>query len=186
MNKKWLKGFVSRVNKSDGIVIMAVVALMLMMVIMGGAFSSIMGDWKISSPMAIHSSRATQLANSAASFALQEAKNSIETTVLTTPVTCGGRLNPETVIANDGNGGSADYWIERPDVDDDALTAGVGTLNSDDDDVNDDDDDAGGASDTFTIIATGRVTSGGVTVAQRQIKAFVDFPTGQALSAFEY
>ncbi len=167
MKKKWLKGFFSGLNRSEGMAIMAVVALMLMMIIMGGAFTSIMGDWKISSPMAIHSNRASQLANSAASFALQEASDAV---AAGTSVMCGSRVAPISVI-NDGNEGTATYWIERPFDDDDDDVGGA-----DDDDVDDDDDDNGGLSTTYTITAIGKVRSGGSLVAQRLIKVFVDMP----------
>ncbi len=169
MKKKWLKGFVSGLNRSEGMALMAVVALMLMMIIMGGAFTSIMGDWKISSPMAIHSNRATQLANSAASFALQEASVAVASSNAVT-LMCGSRPFPINII-DDGLGGTGSFWIERPfDLDDDA------TGGDDDDDVDDDGDDALGASTTYTIIATGKVTSGGTLVAQRLIKVFFDIP----------
>ncbi len=179
MKKKWLKGFVSGLNRSEGMAIMAVVALMLMMIIMGGAFTSIMGDWKISSPMAIHSNRASQLANSAASFALQEASDAV---AAGTSVMCGSRVAPISVI-NDGNEGTATYWIERPfDNDDDVGGA-------DDDDVDDDDDDAsvgGTESTTYTITAIGKVRSGGSLVAQRLIKVFVDMPGDPSIGEVLY
>ncbi len=180
MSKIWLKRFIEKLNRSDGVAIMTIVALMLMMTILGGVFASIMGGWQVSAPYAVNSNRAAQLANSAATFALQEAKNNIENLPTPNPVNCGLRLSLVTVIADDGNGGSADYWIERPGVDDDAITVGVGALNGDDDDVNDDLDDSDPT--LYTIIATGRVASGGVAVAQRQIKVFVDFPVGTTLT----
>ncbi len=169
MNENWLKKIISGLNRSDGMVIMAVIALMLMMIIMGGVFSSIMSDWKVSSPMAIHSNRATQLANSAASYALQEANNKIALEDSTDPVVCGTRIVPIEVI-DDGVEGKAYYWIERPFETDDALAGAEGP---DDDEVPDDDDD-GTFPNRYTIIATGKVESGGLAVAQRQIKIFFD------------
>ncbi len=172
MNKKWLHKLIENSNKSDGVAIMALVVLLVMMTIMGGAFASIMGGWKTSAPYAINSNRAAQLANSAAVFALQNAKENIDAANY---INCGLRLALVTVISDDGNGGSADYWIERP--------SQGGTLASsnddfdtgpDDDDYDDDVNDVTDP-DLFTIIATGRVTSGGVLVAKRQVKIFVDY-----------
>ncbi len=175
MNKKWFKKFIGKLNRNDGMSIVFIVAIMLMMTIMGGAFTSIMGVWKQSSSYAINSARAYQLANSAATYALQDTKNSIDDAI---PVVCGQRLNLVTAIADDGNGGSADYWIEMPLLTDDFLSGGLGAMISDDDNVNDDLDDnvVGDDPYLYTIIATGRVNSGGIQVAQRQIKVFIDIP----------
>ncbi len=79
MNKKWLNKFIEKLNRSDGTAIVAFVAMLMVMTIMGGAFTSIIGGWRMSAPYEIKSNRAAQLASSAATFALQEATSNIAT-----------------------------------------------------------------------------------------------------------
>jgi hypothetical protein len=172
MTKKWLKKLFEKLNRSDGVSIMAIVVLMLVMTVMGGVFTRIMGEWKVSAPMAINSTRALQLANTAAAFAFQEASFKF----YGGSFNYGTRGTPYTVY-NDGNGGTADYWIERPGA---SYTNDDDTTGDDDDAVDDDGDDSNMAddkdgdsvSDLHTIIATGKVAIGGTTVAKRQIKIF--------------
>ncbi len=168
MKKKWLHKIIEKLNRSDGSAIIAFIAMMLVMTIMGGAFASIIGGWRMSSPYEINSNRAAQLANSAATFALQEAQNKITAADPLDPVDYGTRLF-QILVFDDGDDGFAEYWIERPDLpnDDDVNLPG-------DDEVDDDDDD-GTDPTLYTIIATGRVENvAGNTVARRQVKIFVD------------
>ncbi len=166
MNKKWLNKFIKKLNRSDGTAIMAFIAMIMVMTIMGGAFASIVGGWRMSAPYERNSNRASQLASSAATFALQEAKNDIGT------LNYGTHLVPFEVY-DDGNGGIAEYWIEMPLVNDDD------TGHPNDDEVDDDDDDFAiipANINLHTIIASGRVENGdGDTVARRQVKIFVEF-----------
>ncbi len=192
MSKIWLKRFIEKLNRSDGVAIMAIVALMLMMTILGGVFASIMGGWQVSAPYAINSNRASQLANSAATFALQEAKNNIAGTVV-----CGNRTSKVSVLSNDGNGGSAYYWIECPGnsgtpyanddqtggIDDDIVDDDLDDNSTQPNYIASDDLDLNGVSDLYTVIATGKVVSGATTVARRQIKVFVLFPPGTSLDS---
>ncbi len=173
MKKKWLHRSTEELNRSDGVAIIALVVLMLMMTIMGASFASIMGGWKISSPYAINSNRASQLANAAATYALQDSKRSMEAFV---DVVCGQSTNVVPVIDDDGNGGNSYYWIELPTQD--GVTLYSDDTTGTDPDADDYDDDADDLSnpDLYTIMATGKVVSGGVTVAKRQIKVFVEFP----------
>ncbi|MCP4272211.1 MAG: hypothetical protein GY781_09625 [Gammaproteobacteria bacterium] len=167
------------------------------MSIMGGVFTSIMGGWKLSAPLTINSNKAYYLAETAAMFALQDAKHRFFSTKTDgTPIfpheTTGIRTDP--YIVSDSGTETAEYWIERPyfagtspystnsTVDlnrgnnDDIIT---GT--NDDEDVDDDDDDdttvdgttdvnSDGFSDVYTIIATGKIKRGTATIAKRQIK----------------
>lgn len=174
-NKKWFKRFIGKLNRCEGISLTPIIVMIVLLSIMAGAFGSIMGNWKLSAPVIMNSSKAFYLAEAAAMFALQDAKKSIDEAI---PVVCGQRLNLVTVIADNGNGESADYWIEMPLLTDDPLSGGLGAMNSDDDNINDDLDDnaAGDELYLYTIIATGRVNIGGATVGKRQIKVFFDLP----------
>ncbi len=129
---------------------------------MGRVFSSVIGTWKISSAMTVNSPRATILADTAAGFALQEAKTRFFSGTFNF-----GTRNAPCIVLNDGNGGTADYWIELPGVNDDFTTG------PNDDTVDDDGDDSN--PNLYTIIATGRVVhDNGTILAQRQAKVFVD------------
>ena len=167
MTKIWLKKLIEKLNKSDGVSIMAIVVLMLIMTIMGGVFTSVMGRWKISAPLTMHSNSALQLANTAAAFALQEASfkfyNKDANGILN--FNYGTKAAPYPAF-NDGNGGTGEYWFELPGVNDDDL------IGADADVVDDDGDDAN--PNLYTIVATGSVDIGGTTVAKRQIKVFTD------------
>jgi hypothetical protein len=131
------------------------------MSVMGGVFSSVMGRWKISAPTNINSSKAIYLAESAAMFALQDARYRFY----------GGSFNYGTravpYAVSSSSTEEASYWFERPDdpthLDDDD------TSNADDDAVDDDADDVSDPT-LYSIIATGKVKRDGTTVAKRQIK----------------
>ena len=73
MTTKTLKKFTELLNRSEGISIVPIIVVMVIMSVMGGVFTSIMGDWKISAPMTINSNKAFCLAETAAMFALQDA-----------------------------------------------------------------------------------------------------------------
>ncbi len=187
-------------SRNEGISLTPIIAVMVIMSVMGGVFTSIMGDWKVSSPVTINSSKAYYLAESAAMFALQDAQyrffsKDTTGTPLFPSATTGTRSAPY-VVSSSGTE-TAEFWIERPylagtspystnstvDLDrgnnDDIITG----TNDDEDIVDDDGDDAtiinnatdvsnplDGFSDVYTIIATGKVKSGTTTVAKRQIK----------------
>lgn len=182
MTTKSLKKITQILNRNEGFSIVAIIALMIVMAVMGGVFSSMMGRWQLSSPAVIHSSRAHYLAETAAMFALQDASNRFfSKTAGGVPIfpsdTTGTRLAPYTVISNSTE--TAEYWIERPassvnpTVDvypgttdrglNDDINTGSGV------DVTDDDDDDSDT-DLYTIIATGKALRDGATVATRQIK----------------
>ncbi|MHC4269233.1 MAG: hypothetical protein ACYSWS_05890 [Planctomycetota bacterium] len=169
MNKIWLKKFIGKLNRSDGVSIMAIVVLMLIMTIMGGVFTSVMGRWKNSAPLTANSNRALELANTAAAFALQEASFKFYSKDASGNFNFNLGISSAPYIAyNDGNGGIADYWFEMPGfVNDDNL------IGADADNVDDDGDDTTNPN-RYTILATGRVNLGGTTIAKRQIKVFAD------------
>ena len=200
MTKIWLKKLIEKLNRSDGVSIMAVVVLMLIMTVMGGVFTSIMGGWKISAPMAINSNKAFYLAETASVFALQNAEDRFfgpKFTIGSSANMGGTRAAPYVVSINGtaANGEIAEYWIERPSQDgvnvyDDDDNSVIVVSDSDtlkaikmrDDTVDDDTDDLNvaddqnldGISDRYTIIATGTVTRGGAVAARKQIKVAAD------------
>ncbi len=47
-----------------------------------------------------------------------------------------------------------------------------------------DDENSDGVSEIYTVIATGKVESGGVTVARRQIKVFAKFPNPDDVTVY--
>jgi hypothetical protein len=188
MTTKSLKKFTELLNRSEGLSIIPIIAIMVIMSVMGVVFTSIMGGWKISAPMTINSSKAYNLAETAAMFALQDASNrffsknasSVPNFPSTSPI--GERSSPFIVssIATSNGTETAEYWIERPfpsgnnTVD---LVGGVNRGDNDDDDsssdddvVDDDLDDSVANNTLYTIIATGKVFRNGTTVAKRQIK----------------
>ncbi len=185
MNKKWLHKIIGELNRNDGAAILAIVALVLMMTVMGGVFASIMSGWKTSAPNTVNSVRAAQMANSAATYAIQRANNDIDNGI---DVICGNSSVKVPVVADDGNGGSSYYWIEcpgsvgSPEASDDVTTG----IDDDivDDDLDDylgcpnyvaaDDDNGDNISDIYTIIATGKVEKGVTVLARRQVKVLVE------------
>jgi hypothetical protein len=198
MKTKYLKKLTEKLNGNDGVSLIAIMTMLVIMSVMGGVFSSVMGRWKLSAPANINSSKALYLAETAVMFALQDAQNRFFSkdatgTPLFPSATTGTRDNPYVVSSSSTE--SAEYWIERPysgaspystnsTVDlgrgnnDDIIT---GTNDDEDveDDDSDDDDTTGtndansdGYSDVYTIIATGKVLIDGTTttIAKRQIK----------------
>ncbi len=196
MKTKSLKKLVRMLSKNEGISLIPIIVIMVLMSIMGGVFTSIMGGWKLSAPVTINSNKAYYLAETAAMFALQDAKYRFFSTKADgTPIfpheTTGIRTDP--YIVSDSGTETAEYWIERPYFDpfpfstnftvdlgrgnnDDIITG----TNDDEDDSDDDSDDdditaandvnSDSYSDVYTIIATGKVIRGTATVAKRQIK----------------
>jgi hypothetical protein len=198
MKTKSLIKLTETLNKNEGASFIAIIAMLVIMSVMGGVFSSVMGRWKISAPTTINSNKAFYLAETAAMFALQDAKYrffSVDAT--STPpgeplfpaATTGTRSAPYIVSFSSTE--TAEYWIERPYPSANTISANEippnainvdeypsGThrgLNDDeksgaDDDVVDDDLDDPGNDSLYTIIATGKVIRDGTPVAKRQIK----------------
>ena len=201
MKTKYLKKLAWMLNRNDGVSLIAIMTMLVVMSVMGGVFSSVMGKWKLSAPTNINSSKALYLAETATMFALQNAKNrffSVDTsgTPLYPSATTGTRSVPYVVSSSSTE--SAEYWIERPylagtspystnsAVDLDRGNNDDDTTLADDDLVDDDIDDdtiinnvtdvsnpLDGFSDVYTIIATGKVKRGAATIAKRQIKTKV-------------
>ncbi|MBC8550122.1 MAG: hypothetical protein H8D23_10755 [Candidatus Brocadiales bacterium] len=198
MKTKSLKKLAGMLNRNDGVSLIAIMTMLVIMSVMGGVFSSVMGRWKISAPTNINSSKALYLAETAAMFALQDAKyrffsvNAAGTPLYPSAAT-GTRSTPYVVSSSSTE--TAEYWIERPylsgsspystnsAVDLDRGNNDDDTTLADDDIVDDDSDDdtiinnvtdvsnpLDGFSDVYTIIATGKVKRGATTVAKRQIK----------------
>lgn len=182
MTTKLLKKLAEFLNRKEGISLTPIIATMVVMSIMGGVFTSIMGGWKISAPVTINSSNAFYQAETAAMFALQEAKYrffSKDTSGCPNFPACGSgdRSSPFTVSSSSTE--SAEFWIERPypsaNNSVDEYPAGTDRGNNDDDVSSSDDDvyddDLDDSNNTlYTIIATGKVLKDGTTVAKRQIK----------------
>ena len=201
MKTKYLKKLAGKLNRNDGVSLIAIMAMLVIMSVMGGVFSSVMGKWKISSPTNINSNKSLYLAETATMFALQDAKNrffSVDTTgtPLYPSASTGTRSVPYIVSSSSTE--SSEYWIERPylagtapystnsAVDLDRGNNDDDTTLADDDLVDDDSDDdtiinnvtdvsnpLDGFSDVYTIIATGKVKRGTATIAKRQIKTKV-------------
>ena len=197
MTTKMLKKFAELLNRREGISLTPIIVVIVIMSVMGGVFTSIMGGWKQSAPMTINSEKANYLAESAAVFALQDAKyrffNKDASDCPNFPG-CpdstafpgnGTRANPYVVSTSSTE--TAEYWIERPypsaNTSVDEYPSGTHRgLNDDDgvyeDDDGEDDDDDDGSKDSkdpdikrrYTIIATGKVKKDGITVAKRQVK----------------
>ncbi len=174
MMTKFLKKLAGMLSRNEGISLTPIIAIMVIMSVMGGFFTSIMGGWKLSAPVTINSSKAFYLAEAAAMFALQDAQyrfyskdsggnalfdygTSTADPYLVSSVTTGNIKE------------TADCWFEMPDSNDDSFSG------PNDDNVNDDDDDSSGST-RHTIIATGTVTvgSGSDTLAKRQVKILAD------------
>ena len=192
MTTKSLKEFTELLNRSEGLSIIPIIAIMVIMSVMGVVFTSIMGGWKISAPMTINSTKAYNLAETAAMFALQDASirffsKDVNGVPNFPSLATGTRSDPfivSSIVTSNGTE-TAEFWIERPNnsanpsvdlyppghpqagnergFDDDDDSS------SDDDVVDDDSDDPGNPS-LYTIIATGKVFRNGTTVAKRQIK----------------
>ena len=171
------KKFTELLNRSEGISLTPIIVIMVVMSVMGGVFSSIMGNWKISAPITVNSNKAYYLAETAAMFALQDAYYRFN---IPGSFSFGTSTAVPYVVSSVTTGNVtevADYWFEMPDLSDD-VTTGVN-----DDGVDDDNDDVGTATpepDRYTIIATGRVNIGGTTVAKRQIKVKADITDNSA------
>ncbi|MBT6564048.1 MAG: hypothetical protein HON76_16145 [Candidatus Scalindua sp.] len=185
---------VERLSRSEGISLTPIIVVMVIMSVMGGVFASIMGSWKISAPATINSTKAYYLAETAAMFALQDAKYRFynkDSTGCPNYPGCpdsaafpgnGTRSTPYVVSTSSTE--TAEFWIERPykssNTGVDEYPSGThrgnnddDTTGSDDDGVDDDDDDSSHDADKkklYTIVATGKVIRGGTTVAKRQIK----------------
>lgn len=179
MKTKSLKKFTETLNRSEGISLIAIITLLVIMSIMGGVFSSVMGRWKISAPTNINSSKAIYLAEAAAMFALQDAQYRFY----------GGSFNYGTNdsphVVSSSSTEEANYWFERPDLDDDddddstsddasSDDSSSDSSDSESDDCSDDDADDASNPTRYTIIATGKVNRSGTTVAKRQIKIKAD------------
>ncbi len=164
---KFLRNFTGVLKRNEGLSLIAIVALIVIMAVMGGVFSHIMGRWTLSAPATINSSKALCLAETAVMFALQDARYRFY----------GGSFNHGTsgtpYIVHSSDTEEANYWFERPDSDDDGDSASDGSSDSSDsgsDDGSDDDADDASNPTRYTIIATGKVIRDGTTVAKRQIK----------------
>jgi len=201
MKTKYLKKLAGMLNRNDGVSLIAIMTMLVIMSVMGGVFSSVMGRWKISAPTNINSSKALYLAETATMFAIQDAKNrffsvNAASTPLYPSATTGTRSTPYVVSTSSTE--TAEYWIERPYLagsspysTNSAVDLDRGNNDDDttlaDDDISDDDSDddtiinnvtdvsnpLDGFSDVYTVIATGKVQRGGTTVAKRQIKTKV-------------
>ncbi len=101
------KKFIEILKRSEGVSLIALIVLMVSMIVMGGVFTSIMGGWKLSAPMSINSTKAFYLAETAAMFALQDAKyRFFSAEVLTT------YSGTSTRKIFDSTTEEADYWFE--------------------------------------------------------------------------
>ncbi|MGR3175245.1 MAG: hypothetical protein ACUZ8N_11705 [Candidatus Scalindua sp.] len=191
MTAKSLKRFTEILKRNEGLSLIAIVALMVIMAVMGGVFSQIMGRWKLSAPATINSTRAYYLAETAAMFALQDAKYrffskdaggcpDFPACESDFPASGSGTRSSPYIVSSSSTE-TAEFWIERPypsaNTSVDEYPTGTDRGNndddtsSDDDDVVDDDLDDNVANNTlYTIIATGKVIRDGTTVAKRQIK----------------
>ncbi len=161
MKKKPLKKLAGTLNKNEGVSLIAIMALLVIMSVMGGVFSSVMGKWKVSAPTNINSSKAGYLAETAAMYALQDARYRF----YGGSFNYGTRAVPYAVSSTSTE--EANYWFERPD--DPTHLNDDDTTNEDDDIVDDDVDDATDPT-LYSIMATGKIKRSGATVAKRQIK----------------
>ena len=172
MKTKSFKKVSETLNRNDGVSLIAIIAMLVIMSVMGGVFSSIMGRWKISAPTTMNSNKAFYQAETAAMFALQDAsyrffsKDKNGNNIFN----YGTDASPYVVSSNSAE--ESNYWFEKPDIsDDDDGSSDDDSSDDDADDTNSDDDlDGDGVSDLYTIIATGKVKIDGSTVAKRQIK----------------
>ncbi len=188
MKTKSLKKLTEMLSKNEGISIAPIIVIMVIMSIMGGVFTSIMGGWKVSAPLTVNTNKAFYQAEMAAMFALEDAQFRFTEgtfdygTSLANPVVVSSVTTSNVTEV-------AEYWVERPELlyYDDDNTTGTNTDYLDDDlddtadvippggdgwidtDLNHD-----GVSNRYTIIATGKVKIGGNVVAKRQIKILAD------------
>jgi len=175
MTTKSLKKFAELLNRSEGISIAPIIVIMVIMSVMGGVFTSIMGSWKVSAPLTVNSNKAFFLAETAAMFALQDAqyrfysKDSVGIDLFNF-----GTSTAVPYVVSSVTTGSitneADYWFERPGG---AYINDDGSSDANDDNVDDDDDDITNPT-RYSIVATGTVTIDGATLAKRQIKILAD------------
>ncbi|MGR3302909.1 MAG: hypothetical protein ACUZ8I_10465, partial [Candidatus Scalindua sp.] len=117
MTTKSLKRFTEILKRNEGLSLIAIVALMVIMAVMGGVFSQIMGRWTLSAPATINSTRAYYLAETAAMFAMQDAKyrffsKDAAGIPLFPSTTTGTRSAPYIVSSSSTE--TAEFWIERP------------------------------------------------------------------------
>ncbi len=154
-----LKKFTELLNRSEGLSVIPIIVVMVLMSLMGGVFAPIMGNWKISAPMTKNSKKAFYLAETAAMFALQDAKYRF----YGGSFNYGTRSTPDVVYSSSSE--EANYWFERSDT---------GFTNNDDTTGVDDDADDGTDPIRYTIMATGKALLGGATLAKRQIKIKAD------------
>ncbi len=173
MTTKSLKKFTELLHRNEGISLTPIIVIMVLMSIMGGVFTSIMGGWKVSAPLTVNSNKAFFQAETAAMFALQDAQyrfyskdaggNSLFNFGTSTAV--------PYVVSSVTTGNiteEADYWFEMPNAFDDVITG------TNDDTLPDDDDDDSSNPTRYTIVATGTVKLNGATTAKRQIKIKAD------------
>ncbi len=92
-------------NRNEGVSLIALIVLMVTMAVMGGVITSIMGGWKLSAPMSINSTKAFYLAETAAMFALQDAKY-----YFYGGFNKGTNIDPWEVASSTTE--VADYWLE--------------------------------------------------------------------------
>ena len=172
MKTKSFKKVSETLNRNDGVSLIAIIAMLVIMSVMGGVFSSIMGRWKISAPTTMNSNKAFYQAETAAMFALQDASYRFFSKDKdgNNNFNFGTDASPYAVSSNSAE--ESNYWFEKPDLtDDDDGSSDDDSSDDDADDTNSDDDlDGDGVSDLYTIIATGKVKIDGSTVAKRQIK----------------
>jgi len=167
MTIKLLKKFTELLNRNEGGSIVPIIIIMVTMALIGGVFTSIMGNWKISAPLTINSNKAYYLAETAAIFALRDAAYRF----YGGSFNYGTRSTPYVVLSSSTE--KANYWFERPDT---GFTNDDDTIGVDDDNVDDDADD--GTNPTrYTILATGKASQGSITLATRQIKIKADITT---------
>ena len=117
MTIKSLKKFTVLLNRNQGGSLIPIIMIMVVMALMGGVFTAIMGVWKLSAPVTVNSKKASYLAETAATYALQDAKKRFfitnsSGTPLYPSATTGTRSAPFFVVNNGTE--TAQYWIERP------------------------------------------------------------------------
>ncbi len=117
MTTKSLKKIAEYINRDDGISLTPIIVIMVLMSVMGGVFTSIMGGWKISAPLTINSNKAFYLAETAAMFALQDAKYRFlakDDTGCPSFPACGSGTRSSPYVVSSSSTETAEFWIERP------------------------------------------------------------------------
>lgn len=171
MKIKSLKKIIEALNRNEGVSLIAIITLLVIMSVMGGVFSSVMGRWKVSAPTTMNSNKALYLAETAAMFALQDAQYRFYSKDASGNDMFNFGTDNSPYVVSSSSTEEADYWFERPDlVDDDGSSDDDGSDDDADDANSADDLDGDGNSDLYTIIATGKIKRDGTTVAKRQIK----------------